>query len=250
MTAEDCGMNDKISNGVKIAVNGALGRMGTRILSLARDSNDFKIGAGADFDQNNKPSAEALKGVDVLIDFSLPEGTREALKACLEAKTAIVIATTGLGEKIEGEVKEASLKIPVLLSPNMSRGANALIELAALAATKFGKPYSIKVMEAHHIHKKDRPSGTAKKIVQAIAKAKGWDSAKAAEMENDVEVIREGEVVGDHTVIFSGPGETFELHHHAESRDAFANGALDAALFLAGKKPGFYSISDVLRKEK
>src|SRR3989344_2555681 len=206
---------------VKIAVNGALGRMGTRIRSLAGDSKDFKIVAA--FDQNNKLSAETLKGVNVLIDVSLPEGTREALKACLEAKTAIVIATTGLGERIEAEVKDASLQIPVLLSPNMSRGANSLIELAALAATKF---------------------------VQAIAKAKGWDSARAIEMENEVHVIREGEIVGDHTVIFSGPGETFTLSHHAESRDAFANGALDAALFLAGKKPGFYNIFDVLKKEK
>ena len=167
---------------VKIAVNGALGRMGTRIRSLAGDSKDFKIVAA--FDQNNRLSAETLKGVNVLIDVSLPEGTREALKACLEAKTAIVIATTGLGERIEAEVKDASLQIPVLLSPNMSRGANSLIELAALAATKFGKSYSIKITEAHHSHKKDRPSGTAKKIVQAIAKAKGWDSARAIEMEN------------------------------------------------------------------
>ena len=233
---------------VKIAVNGALGRMGTRIRSLAGDSKDFKIVAA--FDQNNRLSAETLKGVNVLIDVSLPEGTREALKACLEAKTAMVIATTGLGEKIEAEIKKASEKIPVLLSPNMSRGANSLIELAALAATKFGKPYSIKMIEAHHIHKKDRPSGTAKKIVQAIVNAKGWDSARAAEMEKEVHVIREDEIVGDHTVIFSGPGETFTLSHHAESRDAFANGALDAALFLAGKKPGFYSISDVLKKER
>src|SRR3989338_10843926 len=233
---------------VKIAVNGALGRMGTRILSLVRDSKDFNIVAA--FDQNNRLSAETLKGVNVLIYVSLPEGTREALKACLEAKTAIVIATTGLGERIEAEVKDASLQIPVLLSPNMSRGANSLIELAALAATKFGKSYSIKITEAHHSQKKDRPSGTAKKIVQAIAKAKGWDSARAIEMENEVHVIREGEIVGDHTVILSGPGETFTLSHHAESRDAFANGALDAALFLAGKKPGFYNIFDVFKKEK
>ena len=233
---------------VKIAVNGALGRMGTRIRSLASDSKDFKIVAA--FDQNNKPSAKALNGANVLIDVSLPEGTRKALQVCLETKTAMVIATTGLGERIEAEVKDASLKIPVLLSPNMSRGANSLIELVALAATKFGKPYSIKITEAHHIHKKDSPSGTAKKIVQAIVKAKGWDSARAAEMENEVVVKREGEIVGDHAVIFSGSGETFTLSHHAESRDAFANGALDAALFLAGKKPGFYSISDVLQKEK
>ena len=265
---------------IKIAVNGALGRMGSRILNLAYKSQDFKIAAAFEYEKNefigkdlgaalglsevlrvklSKLSPAALKGCDVLIDFSSPEAASESIKAALKAKTALVIGTTGLGPQIEAEIKEASKKIAILYSPNMSIGANFLFELARIASAKLKAGYDIEIVEAHHRLKKDAPSGTAKKIAEIIAKEKGWDLKKVAKFgrqgftgerskdELGIHVIRAGDIVGDHTVLFSGPGETIELSHRAQSRDAFARGALVAALFVSDKKVGFYAMSDVLK---
>lgn len=265
---------------VKITVNGALGRMGTRILNLASRSKDFKIvGAfepyksmhlgkelgillGLGFSLGVKVevlSAQALKPADVMIDFSSPEGVHESLKTAVMSKTGLVVGTTGVSAQGIAEIKKASKKIAVLFSPNMSVGANFLFEIARLAAAKLGSGYDIEIIEAHHRLKKDAPSGTAIKIAQVIAEAKGWDLKKVArygrvgitgERSSDelgIHVIRGGDIVGEHTVMYSGPGETIELKHTALSRDAFARGALVAALFLSKKKTGLYSMSDVLK---
>ncbi len=273
-------MNKRISNGVKIAVNGALGRMGSRILNLAYRSQDFKITAAFEHSQCEflgkdlgtalginqslkvkltKLSTETLEGSDVLIDFSSPEGVERSLETALKAKTALVIGTTGLSTETLEKIREAAKKVAVLQSPNMSIGANFLFELARLASRKLKSGYDIEIIEAHHRLKKDAPSGTAKKIAEIIADEKGWNQSKAARFgregltgerskdELGIHVIRAGDIVGEHTVLFSGPGETIEIKHVAQSRDAFARGALVAALFLSKKEKGLYDMSDVLK---
>lgn len=268
---------------VKIAVNGAVGRMGSRILNLACKSPDFKIVAAFEHAKSDclgkdlgralglsedlkvkvsEVSESALKGCDVLIDFSSPEGVEQSLEACVKTKTALVIGTTALTPQQLKKVQAASEKIAVVQSPNMSIGANFLFELAKIAAQRLSEGYDIEIIEAHHKLKKDAPSGTAKKIAEVIAKEKGWVLDKVAKYgrqgltgergkdELGIHVVRAGDIVGDHTVLFSGPGETIELIHRAQSRDAFARGALVAALFLNGRKSGLYSMTDVIGKQK
>jgi 4-hydroxy-tetrahydrodipicolinate reductase len=162
-----------------IAVNGALGRMGSRIVQLASQSRDFKV-VGAFDQEGSKLSLKNLKGCKVLIDFSSPEGTALSLKFALNAGTGLVIGTTGIDEKLKNTMKDASKKIPILQSPNMSLGANFLFEIASLAARRLKEGYDIEIWEAHHRLKKDAPSGTAKKIAEVIAKEKGWDLNKVA----------------------------------------------------------------------
>lgn len=266
---------------IKIAVNGAMGRMGSRILTLAyQSSNDFSVNgafeskgsaflgkdAGLILGLGHESkvlisllSGEALKGADVLIDFSSPDGTLEALELAVKTRTRIVIGTTGIEPKGVDRIQEASKKTAVLFSPNMSLGANFLFELASLSAAKLKAGYDIEIVEAHHRLKKDAPSGTAKKIAEEIAAAKSWDLSRVAcygrqgftgerkKEEIGIHAVRAGDIVGEHTVIFSGPGETIELVHRAQSRDAFARGSLVAALFLAKKNTGLYSMKDVLQ---
>ncbi len=265
---------------VKIAVNGAMGRMGNRILSLAARSQDFKIvaafehaghrslgkdlgallGLGEDLKVKlSECSAKHLKSCDVLIDFSSSQGTHGALRAAQAAKTRLVIGTTGLDADAQKAIQAASRSVAVLYSPNMSIGANFLFELARLAAQRLKEGYDIEIIEAHHRLKKDAPSGTAKHLAEVIAEEKGWDLKKAAKYgrqgltgerskdEIGIHVVRAGDIVGDHRVLFSGPGETVELSHHAQSRDAFARGALVAALFVSKKKAGLFNMFDVLR---
>ncbi len=244
----------------KIAVNGALGRMGSRIVQLANQSQDFKV-IGAFDQEGSKLSSNALKNCKVLIDFSSPEGARLSLKAALDTKTALVIGTTGLDADFESDLQSASKKIAILRSPNMSLGANFLFEIASLAARRLKEGYDIEIWEGHHRLKKDAPSGTAKKIAEVIAKEKGWDLEKVVKFgregftgdrkaeEIGIHAIRAGDIVGEHTVMFSGPGETLEFTHKAQSRDAFARGALVAALFISKKKNGLYSMSNILKGE-
>ena len=264
---------------IKIAVTGAAGRMGSRILNLAYRSEDFKVVAAFEHPKSefiNRDlgavlglgsyhhvkisilSIAHLKNCDVLIDFSSPQSLSGSLGASLKSKNALVIGTTGIDGGGEEAIAQASKKIPVLYSPNMSLGANLLFELARLTAQKLKSGYDIEIVEAHHRLKKDAPSGTAKKLAQVIAKEKGWDLARTARYgrqgftgersvnEIGIHVIRAGDIVGDHKVIFSGPGEMIELSHHAQSRDAFARGALAAALFLSKKKKGLFTMADVL----
>lgn len=266
---------------VKLAVNGALGRMGSRILHLAYQSaENFRIVAAFEHERSeylgrdlgsalgwDKPSkvkisrlsSQRLKGCDVLIDFSSPEGTRRAIQAAIQEKTAVVIGTTGADQKLQEEIRSAAKHIAVVYSPNMSIGANFLFELSRLAASRLKEGYDVEIIERHHRLKKDAPSGTAKKIAEIIAEEKGWKLAKVAQYGREgftgerpkeqigIHVVRAGDIVGEHTVIFSGGGETIEITHRAQSRDAFARGALVAALFAAGKKSGLYSMADALK---
>ena len=233
-----------------IAVNGANGRMGSRILALAKEAGDLKLAGAFDENSSTRLSAVELKknGKGVLIDFSSPAGTKTATEAALEAGWGLVVGTTGLEAKELDGLKKASERIPVVVSSNMSVGVNLVIELLELLSKKAPADFNIEITEAHHIHKKDAPSGTALMLLNAIVGSKGWDAPRARQEKERIKSIREGETVGDHSVLFSGPAETIELKHHARSRDIFAGGALVAARFLASAKPGLYTMRDVLRK--
>jgi 4-hydroxy-tetrahydrodipicolinate reductase len=176
---------------------------------------------------------------DVLIEFTSSSATLEHLAIAVKNKKAIVIGTTGFSQDEIGKIKEASSQIPVLFSPNMSIGANLLFRVTEDVARSLGDGYEIEIIEAHHSQKKDAPSGTAKRLAEVASKVKGKMPS--------IHSVRLGDIVGDHTVIFAGKGERIELTHRAHSRDAFARGALDAARFLAGKKPGLYTMVDVIR---
>ena len=230
---------------VKIAVNGAAGRMGSRILVLAKESGDLEI-AGA-FDENGpaRLSSSELKknGKGVLIDFSSPAGTRAATEAALEAGWGLVVGTTGLETADLDGLKKAAARIPVIVSSNMSVGVNVMLALLELASKKLPKDFLVDMSEAHHVHKKDAPSGTASTLAAQIAKFRSLDLATLLK---SIKVVREGEIVGDHSVVFAGPAETLEIRHHAKSRDIFARGALLAAKFLSKKTKGLYSMKEVL----
>lgn len=259
---------------IRIAVTGAAGRMGNAILRLASADKELAI-AGA-VEQAGHPSAgsplvfggkeagritadfeAAVKGADVVIDFTAPEATLEHLAAAEKLGKAVVIGTTGLNDAQLAKVGKASEKIPVLLSPNMSVGVNVMFKAAAELA-KLVPGYDVEIIEMHHNQKKDAPSGTAMKLAQVIASALKRNLSKVGvfgregitgprkKEEIAVLAVRGGDIVGDHTVIFAGPGERLELTHRMQSRDTLAAGALVAAKWLAGKKPGLYSMSDAL----
>jgi 4-hydroxy-tetrahydrodipicolinate reductase len=246
-------------NLIKLAVSGALGKMGGRVLELSSKDNDFKIvlalertahpGIGQQaggVDVTSHP--EKIKDIDVLIDFSLPEGTLEHLKICERFKKPIVIGTTGFTDIQKKVIARTAKKIAVVFSPNMSIGVNLLFELVRDASRKLPKNYNVRITEAHHVHKKDAPSGTAKMLAQIIREERGLDAV-------DTKSIREGEIVGDHMIVFEGPFDTVRLSHSAKTRDIFVVGALRAAKFIAKKKRGLFTMPDVLnnssrRKER
>lgn len=232
---------------IKIAVNGASGRMGTRILALAEASKEFEIAGRFDINGPDKFSAIPLKmkgAKGTLVDFSSPAGTREAALCAQQLGWALVVGTTGLDEAAQKELEATSKKIPVVISSNMSIGVNVMLALLEMASKRLPKGFIVQMTEAHHIHKKDRPSGTALMLAKQIAAARPMDLKVFS---NSIKVVREGEIVGDHSVVFDGPEETIEIRHHAKSRDIFVQGALLAAKFAASAKPGLYSMADVLK---
>ncbi len=226
---------------IRIAVNGAAGRMGQRILALARESGKFEV-VGA-FDEKD---VIQLSGKGVVIDFSSPEGTLKALEAAQQAGWGIVVGTTGLQVKQLDALKKAGQEIPVVVSSNMSVGVNLVVELLQLLSKKTSDAFDVQITEAHHIHKKDAPSGTALTLLNAIAGVKHWDKQRVDQEKEHIRSIREGEIVGDHNVVFKSREETIEIRHIAHSRDTFAKGALVAAQFLSKKTNGLYSMKDVL----
>src|SRR3989338_10147384 len=176
-----------------------------------------------------------------MIEFTAPEVTVEHVQLAQRLRKPMVIGTTGLSDAQRGVLASASKAIPIVFSPNMSLGVNVLFELAQLAAKRLGPSYDVEVVESHHRHKKDLPSGTAKRLAQALAAARGVSPEKIP-----VHAVRAGDIVGDHTVILAGPSERLELTHRAHHRDVFAQGALRAAQFVVTQKPGLYDMSHVL----
>jgi len=252
--------------------------MGGRILNLASKDPDFRL-TGA-FETPRHPGvgtslSNLLGGThaelrvesglgkiidkgDVLIDFTNPEAVSEHLCQCLKHKKAIVIGTTGLSEETLQLIAQAAKKIPIVQSPNMSLGENLLFKLTELVALKLSDDYDIEIVEAHHKHKKDAPSGTALELARRAARGRDLEPEKAflygregITGERDkrtigIHAVRGGDVIGEHTVSFLSDGERIELVHKASSRDAFAKGALLAAKFLSDKNKGLYTMQNVL----
>lgn len=263
---------------VRVAISGCCGKMGNRIASLAlEDKSFFLAGAiendkhpslGRDFGEYlcaeksgiiiNAACRLSLENADVLIEFSNPQATILHLAECLDLKKPVVIGTTGLSDVDAKKIKAASKKIAIVKSSNMSLGVNLLFGILSDTAKKMGAFYDIEIVEAHHNQKKDAPSGTALSMAEIICRALGLDSKETIRFgrhglvgarpkkEIGIHAVRAGEIIGDHTVLFAGKGECIELTHHAQSRDAFAKGALLAARFLYGKKDGLYDMQDVL----
>ena len=235
---------------IKLAVSGSQGRMGQRITQLALADSEFKVTTL--LEHPNHPKAKepvngiviatdsnAIRGSDVLIEFTLPEATMGNLQSAVKHGVKMVIGTTGLEAHHVEEIKKASKEIPIVFSSNMSVGVNLVFKLTQLTAEKTGKNYTINMTEAHHIYKKDAPSGTAKTIAEIAEKASG-------QKVKDIHVIREGEIVGDHTIVFESDEDVITISHHAKNRDIFAKGALVAAKFLKDKKTGLFNMHDVL----
>ncbi len=236
---------------LQIIVNGARGRMGERLRALIAESGDLALASGVDAGDD---LAAALASADALIDFSTPAATTAAVGIAADRGVPAIVGTTGLDEQQRLAVESAAARIPVVCAPNMSAGVNVLFALVERAARALGADFRIAVEETHHVHKQDRPSGTALGIVRAITIARDGDLDDAAIVEEEetaegplvVRSRRQGEVVGDHEVRFTGPAETLTIAHHAESRDIFARGALAAARWIVGKPAGLYDMQDVL----
>lgn len=257
------------------AVNGACGRMGQRLVALSREDPELQLVAAIDWGghPNQGKDAGELAGVgplgvpvtpalgldarpDVLIDFSTPEGTMAALKACEARKIPVVVATTGHTDAQRKEIEAAAHATAVLFSPSMSLVVNLLFKLVRDTATALaGKGFDVEIIERHHRFKKDSPSGTAMHFARVIQQATGIDKlvhgreglvGERPAAEIGVHAVRAGDNVGEHTIIFSTLGETLELVHKGYSRDSYARGALLAAKFLANKPAGRYSMNDVL----
>jgi 4-hydroxy-tetrahydrodipicolinate reductase len=200
----------------------------------------------------------ALQDADVLIDFTRPAGTMDHVAACRKSGTHLVIGTTGFDEAQFKAIKAASLEVPIAMAPNFSVGVNVTFKLIELAAKALKNDYQVEIAEVHHRHKVDAPSGTALKMGEIVAQALGRDLKKTAiygregvtgERKNETigfSSMRGGDAVGDHTVMFLGTGERIEITHRSSSRATYAQGALQAARFLAGRRSGLYDMHDVL----
>ena len=257
---------------VKLIVFGAAGRMGSTILELADRDKSFKI-AGA-LESKNHPSigrkildGRVLIGSDqtslrdsgqVAIDFTTPSATLAHLEILFDwKKAAAVIGTTGFSDKEKSWIKDFTRKMPIVMSPNMSRGVNLMFRLARDSAGKLSD-FDVEIVEAHHNQKKDATSGTAMELAGEIARERGLSektdfvygrrgsTGVRAGKEIGIHALRAGDIVGEHMVIFAAGGERLEIKHVATSREAFAEGALHAAKWVHGKKPGLYSMQDVL----
>jgi 4-hydroxy-tetrahydrodipicolinate reductase len=244
----------------RIIVNGAGGRMGARLCDLAHGDNAFElvaaivrsgsplVGRPAARDPSTRqpvtigafPDTFADVAADVVIDFSSPRGTLEAVTIAQRAASALLVGTTGLEQTALDALRETSKQRAVLVAPNTSTGVAALARLVEEAAKIFLHDFDSSIVEAHHIAKKDAPSGTALRLAESVRRAGG------SILPAQIVAVRGGDVIGEHTVRFAGAGEYIELTHRATSRDLFVRGALRAAAWLKGRSPGWYTMEDVL----
>ena len=260
-----------------IAITGAGGRMGKTLLEAANETDGLTVSAAIERAGSSLVGVDAgeLAGIgklnvtvvdnvaeapafDVLIDFTRPEVTLANIAVCRERGSAMVIGTTGFDETQKASISEASKDISIVFAPNMSVGVNLCLKLLETAAKVLGDEVDIEVIEAHHRHKVDAPSGTALRMGEVVADALGRDLKDCAVYgregqtgERDrktigFETIRAGDIVGDHTVMFASMGERVEITHKASSRMTFASGAMRAALWLSGRPAGLYDMQDVL----
>ena len=239
----------------KIAINGSNGRMGQALIEAVKLNPNVSEGSILNRGDDIK---RVLKDFDVLIDFTRPEATLDALSICQSAGKAMVIGTTGFSDDALKVIDQASSDIPIVFAPNMSVGVNLTLKLLETTAKVIGADSNIEIVEAHHRHKVDAPSGTALKMGEVIANALGRDLSECAvygregkEGPRDRQTIgfssiRGGDVVGEHTVTFFMEGERVEITHKASSRMTYANGAVKASQWLTNQPNGLYSMQDVL----
>jgi 4-hydroxy-tetrahydrodipicolinate reductase len=261
----------------RIAVAGASGRMGQMLVEAVRSSGDCELSGALDIAGSPSLGADpaaflgqssgvkitpdlaaGLAGADVLIDFTRPEGTMAHLAKCRELGVKLVIGTTGFSDAQKAEIAAAAKDIAIMMAPNMSVGVNVTLKLLEMAARALSTGYDIEIIEAHHRHKVDAPSGTALKMGEVIAGALGRDLKECAVYAREgvtgerdpssigFATIRGGDIVGDHTVLFAGTGERIEITHKSSSRVTYAQGSLRAARFLAGHRTGLFDMFDVL----
>jgi 4-hydroxy-tetrahydrodipicolinate reductase len=222
---------------VRVLLVGAAGRMGKTVIDLAKADPKIDIVARCDL---GDPLESAMKDCDVAIDFSHADAIEEIYRAALAHRRALVIGTTGHAPAQRQLIEKTAKSLPIVFASNFSVGVNVLFWLTGKAAELLGRDFNARVVETHHKMKKDAPSGTAKTLAEILK------IARKMEHEVPIQSIREGDVVGEHTVIFSGTAECLELTHRAASREIFARGALRAARWIIGKPPGLYSMQDVL----
>ena len=246
----------------KIILSGCSGKMGASIIACAASRTDCKITAGIDIVapqdaeiEYAKSFSELKEGGEVIIDFSNPALLDDMLSFAKENKLPCVICTTGYSEEQKARIFEAANTIPVFYSGNMSLGINLIIELAKKAAAVFGEDFDVEIVEQHHNQKLDAPSGTALMIADAVAEVRDetqyvYDRhayrKKREKKEIGIHSVRGGNIVGEHEIIFAGTDEILKISHSARSKTVFAVGALNAAVFLKGKEPGMYNMSDLL----
>ena len=270
-------MNASIARTHRVAIAGASGRMGRILAQALIESVDCQLAGALDVADSVHIGNDAtgflgqasgvvikadlhagLQNAQVLIDFTRPEGTMAHVKACREQGVKMVIGTTGFSDAQKREIQAASQDIAIVLAPNMSVGVNVTLKLLEMAATALANDYDIEIIEAHHRHKVDAPSGTALKMGEVIAHTLGRDLKACAVFDRQghtgarpdkaigFSTIRGGDIVGDHTVLFAGTGERIEITHRSSSRSTYAEGSLRAVRFLANHPHGMFDMFDVL----
>jgi 4-hydroxy-tetrahydrodipicolinate reductase len=221
----------------RVLLVGALGRMGQAVAAaLAKDSS-LTVAAALDRGDSMMPAVDVC---DVVIDFSAADATAGVCATCAQHRKPLVLGTTGQNDAQKESVAATARVVPIVFAANFSVGVNTLFALTRRAAQLLGSDFDLDVIEMHHRTKKDAPSGTAKRLVEILQEVRGPSCEIAAQS------IRAGDIVGDHTVILTGPGERLELTHRASSREAFAVGALRAARWVLAQPPGLYNMEDVL----
>jgi 4-hydroxy-tetrahydrodipicolinate reductase len=260
-----------------ICIAGAGGRMGRMLIEAIHQADDCRLAGALDVPDSpgigldasgflghasgvtiTSDIRHALKGCDVLIDFTRPEGTMAHVALCREMGVKMVIGTTGFSDAQKATIDAATKDIAIMMAPNMSVGVNVTLKLLEMAAKAMSEGYDIEVIEAHHRHKVDAPSGTALKMGEVMATAMGRDLKQCAVYSREghtgerdpssigFATIRGGDIVGDHTVLFAGTGERIEITHKSSSRSTYAQGGLRAVRFLAQHKSGMFDMFDVL----
>jgi 4-hydroxy-tetrahydrodipicolinate reductase len=270
-------MTTSIAQPLRVAIAGASGRMGQMLAQALTEAADCQLVGALDVASSVFIGNDAtgflgqasgvviqsdlrvgLQNAHVLIDFTRPEGTMAHVKVCRELGVKMVIGTTGFSDAQKADIQAASRDIAIVMAPNMSVGVNVTLKLLEMAAVALAKDYDIEIIEAHHRHKVDAPSGTALKMGEVIAQALGRDLNQCAVFDRQghtgarpakaigFSTIRGGDIVGDHTVLFAGTGERIEITHKSSSRSTYAEGSLRAARFLAGQQHGLFDMFDVL----
>ena len=230
---------------IRLVIHGAAGRMGARICALARADARFKIVGAIDQDERFDTAVDPSAAVDVVIDFSIDQGTPNAVSVATTHGAALLIGTTGLSQQTLDIIEVATRHVPVMVAPNTSIGVAVFTNLVAEAAQLLGNEYDVKLTEHHHKHKVDAPSGTALRIADHMRHKAGVDLTA-----DQIHSIRSGDIVGEHIIEFISPDEQIKFHHIATDRDLFARGALQLATWLSGKEPGRYTIEQTFESTK